>query len=304
VLSFTTSVVIATGRGTELFPSPDDQASRQLAAATGAVLAVGRHELDAAHPWSLSPASIAEAPTVERLVLPSPNGSAISALVAGMCTGAETGTGGRGEAKTGRGAGGRGDSGGREGMGTGAGSGGRAGVGAAMSAGGGAGVGMAGGIPVVAACLRNAAAVVAWLLANGYGTAAAPIGVIAAGEQWPDGSLRPAIEDLFGAGLVLTGLADAGCRLTPEATVATRSVAGLPPAQLADLVRASTSGRELRVAGYGEDVELAVEVDADTTVPVMAAGSTSFLRAPAPVRPVSPTAGATTRAARHRRRSG
>jgi len=264
VLSFTTSVVLAVGRGTELFACASDQEGRELAGATGSELAVSRHEQDAGHPWSLSPASIAAAPTVERLVLPSPNGSAISALVA------RSGAGGGGTSSD---------------------------AGTAGTAG-------TGGTPVVAACLRNASAVVAWLLDRGYGPTTAPIGVIAAGERWPDGSLRPAIEDLFGAGLVLAGLRTAGIRLLPEATVAARSVLGLPPARLADLVRASTSGLELRVAGYGQDVELAVEVDADTTVPVMAAGTKSFRAEPPALRRVSPTAGATTRAARHRRRSG
>jgi 2-phosphosulfolactate phosphatase len=215
VLSFTTSVVIAAGRGIELFPCGNARSGRELADATQSELAVGRHEQDATHPWSLSPASIAAAPGAERLVLPSPNGSAISAIIAGT------------------------------------------------------------GTPVVAACLRNATAVAAWLLAQGYGPDA-PVGVIAAGEQWLDGSLRPAIEDLFGAGLVLAGLAGQGAVLTPEAIVAARSVAGLTPARVADLVRASTSGIELRVGGYGDDVELAVAVDADTAVPVMLAGSRSF----------------------------
>jgi 2-phosphosulfolactate phosphatase len=216
VLSFTTAVVIAAARGTELFPCAGAREGRELARVTGSELAVGRHELDAIHPWSLSPASIVSARSVERLVLPSPNGSAISALVAVI------------------------------------------------------------GSTRGAARHRNVTAVVTWLIDHRYGSAFAPVGVIAAGEQWPDGSLRPAIEDLFAAGLVLAGLGGHGTALTPEATVAARSVAGLTPTRVADLVRASTSGTELRVADYGEDVELAVEVDADTTVPVMAAGSQSF----------------------------
>lgn len=234
VLSFTTSVVIATGRGTEVFPCADQQIGRRLADATGSELAVGRHEQDDSHPWSLSPASIVAARSVEHLVLPSPNGSAISADVA------ETGT------------------------------------------------------PVLAACLRNASAVVSFLLDHDLATPLAPVGVVASGERWSDGSLRPAIEDLFGAGLVLAGLAEAGKRLTPEATVAMRSVAGLPPGQLADLVRASTSGLELRIGGYGDDVEIAVDVDADSAVPMMVAGSASFRDVA--LRRASPTAGAATRA--------
>jgi 2-phosphosulfolactate phosphatase len=216
VLSFTTSVVMAASRGIEVFPCADDDAGRQLAGVAHAALGVGRHEQDESHPWSLSPASIAVAPSVDRLVLPSPNGSAISADIAAT------------------------------------------------------------GTPVVAACLRNVTAVVSWLLDHDHATPRAPAGVIAAGERWSDGSLRPAIEDLFGAGLILSGLADAGKLLTPEAIVAARSVEGLPSGQLADLVRASTSGVELSAGGYGEDVELAVDADADTSVPVMAAGASSF----------------------------
>jgi 2-phosphosulfolactate phosphatase len=216
VLSFTTTVAVAARSGTEVFPCADEDAGRRLAEVMSAQLAVSRHEVDASHPWSLSPASIAAAPTVARLVLPSPNGSAISAVV--------------GEA----------------------------------------------GTSVVAGCLRNVAAVVAWLLGNGYGKATAPIGVIAAGECWADHSLRPAIEDLFGGGLVLAGLAAGGVPLSAEATVAARSVTGLPRSQVADLVRTSTSGAELSVAGYRDDVELAVDIDADGVVPVMLASSPAF----------------------------
>jgi phosphosulfolactate phosphohydrolase-like enzyme len=38
---------------------------------------------------------------------------------------------------------------------------------------------------------------------------------------------------------------------------------------LAGVVRDSVSGRELREAGYGDDVTRALEVDAGTTVPVL-----------------------------------
>ncbi|MEV6683610.1 hypothetical protein AB0N09_43280 [Streptomyces erythrochromogenes] len=56
------------------------------------------------------------------------------------------------------------------------------------------------GSTVVAGCLRNASAVGRWLAVRGYGTSRLPVPVIAAGERWPDGSLRPAPEDLLGAG--------------------------------------------------------------------------------------------------------
>ncbi|MEV0095209.1 hypothetical protein [Streptomyces sp. NPDC050738] len=92
---------------------------------------------DEASPWSLSPAALRRAPFVPRLVLPSPNGSAIAAA--------------------------------------------------------------AGESAVLAGSLRNASAVGRWLADRGYGTLDRPVAVIASGERWPDGSLRPALEDLLGA---------------------------------------------------------------------------------------------------------
>ena len=62
------------------------------------------------------------------------------------------------------------------------------------------------------------AAVARWLQARG-GTVA----VVAAGERWPDGSLRPAAEDLWGAGAVLAG---------EDALEALRIEAGIAGAEL------------------------------------------------------------------------
>jgi phosphosulfolactate phosphohydrolase-like enzyme len=65
--------------------------------------------------------------------------------------------------------------------------------------------------------------------------------------------------------------------------MAARSVDGLTGAELADLVHKSVSGRELCHAGYGEDVDLAVELDTDPVVPL--------LQPAAPGGPGGPTAG-------------
>ncbi|MEX0167765.1 2-phosphosulfolactate phosphatase [Streptomyces sp. LMG1-1-1.1] len=128
----------------------------------------------------------------------------------------------------------------------------------------------AGGATVVAASLRNHTAVARWLTDRGYGTAERPLAVVAAGERWPDGSLRPALEDLLGAGAVLSALAGTG-PLTPEATAAATlwSATEDPVAAL----HGCDSGRELYEYGYPQDVAVAAETDSSTTVPVLVDGA-------------------------------
>ncbi|GAA3846465.1 hypothetical protein ACFS5L_05960 [Streptomyces phyllanthi] len=79
VLSFTTAVSVAVQSGTRVFPSRyGDAAATAYAAQHGAKPAVGRRAVTDASPWSLSPAHLRGAPSVSRLVLPSPNGAAIA----------------------------------------------------------------------------------------------------------------------------------------------------------------------------------------------------------------------------------
>ncbi|WP_426595841.1 2-phosphosulfolactate phosphatase [Cellulomonas sp. McL0617] len=121
------------------------------------------------------------------------------------------------------------------------------------------------GTSVVGACLRNAEAV-----ASAVGSVDRVL-VVAAGEAWPDGSLRPAAEDLWGAGAVLEHLRAAGGVLSPEASSAAaayRSVRGVER----EALRACASGRELVSAGFGEDVDIAAEVGASTSVPRLVDG--------------------------------
>lgn len=122
------------------------------------------------------------------------------------------------------------------------------------------------GVPVVAACLRNAAAVGRWLLAQGYGTVKAPVGVIAAGERWSDGTLRPCVADQVGAAAVCDALSTASGGLSVEAAVVLATLSGVPDVSAA--VRGSVTGRELAAAGLTEDVEIAVGTRS-TTVPVL-----------------------------------
>jgi 2-phosphosulfolactate phosphatase len=209
VLSFTTAVTVATGRGIAVLPCRlSDPGAEALAAVSGAELAVRRRDMSREHPWSLSPAALTSAPFTPRLVLPSPNGSAIAATARGV---------------------------------------------------------------VIAACLRNAAAAATWALQHGYGTDEAPVAVIASGERWPDGSLRPALEDGLGAGAVLWHLSTAGCRLSAEAAAMARAYEAT--IDLGEAIRASASALELRAIGFSSDVDVAVELDVDAHVAVLADGA-------------------------------
>jgi 2-phosphosulfolactate phosphatase len=186
VLSFTTTVTVAVERGMVVHPFPwRDGRAQAYAAELGATLAVGRFEArERPGLVSLSPASLAAVEGVERLVLPSPNGSTISATLA-----------------------------------------------------------------------ESGAVVVA---------------VVAAGERWPDGSLRPAAEDLWGAGAVLGGL-DPDL-LSPEAQLAADAYAAVAD-RLPEALAACASGRELVAAGFADDVVAAARLDVTGVVPRLVDGA-------------------------------
>ena len=212
VLSFTTSVSVAVARGTQVLPCPwHDERAQRMAERHDAERAVARSKASARQPWSLSPAALRHAPAPARLVLPSPNGPAISSAVATA--------------------------------------------------------------PVAAGCLRNASALAQWIRAQGWGTLDQPVSVIAAGESWPEQPiLRPGIEDWLGAGAVVSALARHGAgSLSPEATAA--QAAHDAVTDLPDLIRNCASGRELATMGFAEDVEIAVEIDSSTVVPVLREGA-------------------------------
>jgi 2-phosphosulfolactate phosphatase len=117
---------------------------------------------------------------------------------------------------------------------------------------------------VIAACLRNARAVAHWLNER-HGAVA----VIACGERWPDGSLRPALEDHLGAGAVLS---DLNGQPSPEAR-ATAALWNSQRAHLQAVIRASASGRELHARGWDDDLDYAIDDDASATVPVLTDGA-------------------------------
>lgn len=114
---------------------------------------------------------------------------------------------------------------------------------------------------VVAACLRNAASVARFVRRAG-----GVVSVVASGERWPDGGLRPAFEDLAAAGAILSRLE--GCRLSPEARCAASAFEACRP-DLREMLLACSSGLELTAIGYESDVEIAAQLDASQVVPVL-----------------------------------
>jgi 2-phosphosulfolactate phosphatase len=213
VLCFSTCVDIAVARGASVYPLRTGEAgaaaltthalTTQALTAQGAEL--GGPRGSAVHQFSLSPVSLLAIEPGTRLVLPSPNGAAVSLAAAAT--------------------------------------------------------------PVLAGCLRNARAVAWRALAIARGTAA--VAVIPAGERWPDGGLRPAIEDLIGAGAVLDAL---GLPCSPEAEVA-RQAFRSARSNLAGLVRGSVSGEELIARGYPGDVDAAVKLNVSDTAPLIVDGA-------------------------------
>ncbi|WP_461188063.1 2-phosphosulfolactate phosphatase [Arthrobacter sp. Z4-13] len=219
VLSFSTCVTVALDRGAVVFPFPwKDTSAEDFAAHHGAELAGPRD----GGGLSLSPASMRAAASLERVVLPSPNGSALCHELAGE-------------------------------------------------------------VPLVAAVsLRNAAATADWAWANLAEDAV--IAVIAAGERWPDGTLRPAVEDQIGAGAFIAGLVAAGKGgyepedgrhgYSPDAVAAMAVFEAAEP-RLREMLHGCSSGRELAGAGYSDDVDIAAELDDSSAVAILADGAFS-----------------------------
>jgi 2-phosphosulfolactate phosphatase len=129
----------------------------------------------------------------------------------------------------------------------------------------GATLSLAGGsTPTFAGCLRNAAAV-----ARAAARCGKRIGIIPAGERWPDGSLRPALEDLIGAGAIIHHLP--GAR-SPEAEVAEQAFLAARE-RLDALLAGCASGRYRHDNGFARDVELAAALDANDCAPLLHNGA-------------------------------
>jgi 2-phosphosulfolactate phosphatase len=209
VLSFTTSVTVAADCGIDVYPYRwRDESAALFAKQYDAVLAVGRSEAGPGD-VSLSPVTIRQAQGIERVVLPSPNGSTICQQLS--------------------------DS----------------------------------GATVLAVSLRNRLAAAEWVNARLAEDPDVKVVAIAAGERWKDGSLRPAVEDLWGAGGFLSALDVDG--FSPEARAAAAAYKDVAD-ELPNLLYDCAGGRELTQYGFGEDVAIAAEVDSSRSVPVLRDG--------------------------------
>ena len=116
-----------------------------------------------------------------------------------------------------------------------------------------------------AGCLRNASSVAK--AAMSYGRR---ISVIACGEKWQDdGGLRPAYEDLMGAGAAISHLK--GSR-SPEASAALATFeAGRE--NLLTLLEQCSSGRELIERGFSADISAVAELNVDDVAPILRDGA-------------------------------
>jgi 2-phosphosulfolactate phosphatase len=122
------------------------------------------------------------------------------------------------------------------------------------------------GATVLGVSLRNATAAANWVRER---RGAGAVAVVAAGERWFDGPLRPAVEDLWGAGAFIGALGGGG--LSPEAGAALAAYQRVSES-LSTALRECASGRELIGNGYPADVAMAGELDASTAVPVLTEG--------------------------------
>jgi 2-phosphosulfolactate phosphatase len=201
VLSFSTCVDIAVGNGAVVYPYRwHDASALAYAHARDAILASPKRQSYSG--YSLSPTSLLTIPSGTRLVLPSPNGAALT-----LATGE---------------------------------------------------------VPTFAGCLRNATAVATAVQRRGK-----RISVIPAGERWDDGSLRPALEDLVGAGAIISHLP--GTR-SPEAELAVAAFQHVRHDIRAGLASCG-SAKELIGRGFARDVELALALDVSDCAPVLTHGA-------------------------------
>lgn len=192
VLSFSTSVDIACENGARVYPQLMNLEDNIYG--SDFIVAKSRTQKE----FSLSPYSLLGIQAGTNLVLPSPNGSALSLATGNTLT--------------------------------------------------------------LCGCLRNFRSVADYAMKNGK-----RISVIPAGEKWEDGSTRFALEDLFGAGAVLSCLKGSH---SPECMLAINTYHSLHNLETETLLNCS-SGVELIEKGFEVDVYLAGDMNVSTTIPVL-----------------------------------
>ena len=120
-----------------------------------------------------------------------------------------------------------------------------------------------GDTPTLCGCFRNAKAVAGYAQSIGN-----KIAIIAAGEQWPDGSLRAAFEDLAGAGAIISYLPGA---LSPESKSALATFHQCE-GNILNEIKQCISGKELIERGFESDVDLACMLNVSEGVPGLVDG--------------------------------
>ena len=123
------------------------------------------------------------------------------------------------------------------------------------------------GCRVLTGCLRNAEAV-----ADKAKSLGGTVAVIGAGELWkkPGSPLRPAFEDLIGAGAVLTELGADQCSPEARAAVAAFQAVG---DNIEPLLLDCASGRELDQIGFRGDVRAAAQINVSRAAPLLEEGA-------------------------------
>lgn len=126
-----------------------------------------------------------------------------------------------------------------------------------------------GNIPTLCGGLRNAKAVAEYATTVGKN-----ISVIPAGERWQEqfasnGTIRFAIEDLIGAGAIISYIKGS---LSPESKSALAVFESVKE-NLLEEIKNCCSGKELIERGFEEDVNLACEFNVSDSVPVLINGA-------------------------------
>jgi len=112
--------------------------------------------------------------------------------------------------------------------------------------------------------LRNAKVVAEFAMSRGK-----KISMIPAGEQWADKTLRPAFEDLLGAGAIISFLSGT---LSPESSAAIAVYKELR-ANVFTEIKNCSSGKELIERGFEKDIQLACEINISENIPLFTDGA-------------------------------